>query len=457
MRQWKGNKYLVYREMDMKVKYKRKDLLNMVSSMKKAFEVISAHNNISEEDFVNILTECQNAAIEIGNFVENSFQEGYSIVGELEQYCEAIYQISLLYNDMPKCKQLIKNTKKLLNQIYNDIYAYIPENKKEVIFLPYKASMWDSLESIWMAANARDDIEAYVIPIPYYEKNADGSLGKMHYEGADYPEYVPITDWQAYDIENRRPDAIYIHNPYDDANYVTSVHPKFYSSKLKNYTEMLVYVPYFVAVNDKIVEELCVNPGVLFATKVIVQSEEVRKTYIEEFHKFEKENSCKGIFGVAEEKFLALGSPKYDKILNLKKTDFVLPKEWQDKIDRKDGTTRKIILYNTTIDAMLKNEGMLEKIEQVIETFKQQDDVVLWWRPHPLLQSTLMAMRPQAYEYYMEIVKQFKDEEIGIYDDTVELHRAIAYADAYYGDISSVVELFKQTGKPMMIQNVLKK
>ena len=99
---------------------------------------------------------------------------------------------------------------------------------------------------------------------------------------------------------------------------------------------------------------------------------------------------------------------------------------------------------------------MLEKIEQVIATFKQQDDVVLWWRPHPLLQSTFSAMRPQSYDYYMEIVKRFKDEQIGIYDDTAELHRAIAYADAYYGDVSSVVELFKQTGKPILLQNVLK-
>ena len=32
--------------------------------------------------------------------------------------------------------------------------------------------------------------------------------------------------------------------------------------------------------------------------------------------------------------------------------------------------------------------------------------------------------------------------------------RAIAFSDAYYGDQSSVVELYKKTGKPIMIQNV---
>ena len=41
----------------------------------------------------------------------------------------------------------------------------------EAIFLPYKASMWDSLESVWKAADADPECDAYVIPIPYYDKN----------------------------------------------------------------------------------------------------------------------------------------------------------------------------------------------------------------------------------------------------------------------------------------------
>lgn len=42
----------------------------------------------------------------------------------------------------------------------------------------------------------------------------------------------------------------------------------------------------------------------------------------------------------------------------------------------------------------------------------------------------------------------------GIYDDTPDIDRAIALSDAYYGDMSSVVELYKVTGKPIMIQNL---
>ena len=36
--------------------------------------------------------------------------------------------------------------------------------KKEIVFLPYKASMWDSMESVWKAAAEDDECEVYVVP-----------------------------------------------------------------------------------------------------------------------------------------------------------------------------------------------------------------------------------------------------------------------------------------------------
>ena len=67
-------------------------------------------------------------------------------------------------------------------QIENSIKHEIPE-WREAVFLPYKASMWDSLESVWRAAWEDPDCDAYVIPIPYYDRNPDRSLGELHYEG----------------------------------------------------------------------------------------------------------------------------------------------------------------------------------------------------------------------------------------------------------------------------------
>lgn len=90
----------------------------------------------------------------------------------------------------------------------------------------------------------------------------------------------------------------------------------------------------------------------------------------------------------------------------------------------------------------------------MIEIFKnKRDEAVLLWRPHPLLEATVISMRPDLWEKYSEIVNDFQSEDIGIYDDSADLYRAISIADAYYGDKSSVVQLFVAAGIPVMIQN----
>ena len=157
-----------------------------------------------------------------------------------------------------------------------------------------------------------------------------------------------------------------------------------------------------------------------------------------------------------EEKFLGLGSPKFDKVQNTRKEDLEIPEEWLRIIEKPDGSWKKIIFYNTSIAALLENnEKMLEKMKDVFRIFKEnQDEVALLWRPHPLIKTTVSAMRPQLWIEYEKLVNQYREEGWGIYDATADMDRAVVLSDAYYGDPSSVVQVYKQTRKPMMIQNV---
>lgn len=63
-------------------------------------------------------------------------------------------------------------------------------------------------------------------------------------------------------------------------------------------------------------------------------------------------------------------------------------------------------------------------------------------------------MRPEVLQKYTRLKEQYIAEGWGIYDDTADVDRAIVLSDAYYGDSSSIVQLYKQTGKPVMIQSV---
>ena len=158
-----------------------------------------------------------------------------------------------------------------------------------------------------------------------------------------------------------------------------------------------------------------------------------------------------------EKKFLGLGSPKFDKVLNTKKEDLEIPKEWLKLIQKPDGSWKKIIFYNTTVTALLKyNEKMLDKMKDVFRIFKEnKDEVALLWRPHPLIRATIESMRPQLWHDYMQLVNQYRAEGWGIYDDSADMDRAVILSDAYYGDPSSVVALYERTGKAIMIQNPL--
>lgn len=410
---------------------------------------------------LDLLGQCQDGAIRLGNMIETIEGEGFATVPLLEDYCEVVYQIhEELLQDLPvnietAYDSLCQALRKVEYSVREDIKV-----RKEAVFLPYKASMWDSLESVWQAADEDPECDAYVIPIPYYDKNTDGSFREMHYEGDQYPDYVPITKYDAYDFETRKPDLIFIHNPYDDCNYVTSVHPFFYSKNLKKFTEKLVYIPYFVLSevdpdNQQAVEGIehfCTVPAVVNADKVIVQSEDMKKVYVNVLTKETGENTRP----YWEGKILGLGSPKLDKVLNAADAECSVPEEWKRIVLKEDGSRKKIILYNTSVTALLKQEDkMLRKMESVFRTFKDNwEDVALLWRPHPLIQATIESMRPQLWLDYQKIVEQFRSEGWGIYDDSAELDRAIALSDAYYGDGSSLVQLCQKAGKPVMLQDV---
>lgn len=412
---------------------------------------------------LDLLEQCQSGAVELGTMIEEQEGEGFPTVKLLEDYCEWLYQLyeRIRQGEPVNERKEYKILQKILFPIENSIKNEIPV-RLEAVFLPYKASMWDSLESVFKAADEDPDCEAYVIPIPYYDRNPDGSFGELHYEGDLYPADVPITRYEDYDFEKRQPDRIFIHNPYDDCNYLTSVHPFFYAKNLKHFTEQLIYIPYFVLgeidPDDRQAVEgmkhFCTVPGVLYADKTIVQSENMRRIYVDVLTEFAKGTGADRSYW--EEKILGLGSPKFDKAAGTRKEDVEIPKEWLPVIEKADGSYKKIIFYNTGLTALLQNgEKMLAKLRDVLRIFKEnREEVALLWRPHPLIQTTFRTMRPHLWGEYKEILETYLEEGWGIYDDTPDLDRAIALSDAYYGDGSSVVQLCQSVGMPVMIQNV---
>lgn len=443
-------------------RFQKRQCIEAINLLEEAHgEIIRYAGEGHEEKAAALLEQCQQSAIGIGTLVETAGGEGIEAVRRLEEYCEIVYQFHerLCTGDPGDMRQLQTMLQKPLKEAEDCIRNRI-RTRTEAVFLPYKASMWDSLESVWKAADEDPDCKAIVVPIPYYDKKPDGSLGEMHYEADLFPPDVPVMSYNAYDFEARHPDLVFIHNPYDNKNFVTSIHPFFFSENLKQYTDKLVYIPYFILEEPDPANQAAVSyiqqfstlPAVVNSDYVIVQSEAVARIYVDGLVKCFGESQR----SQWQKKILGLGSPKVDRVCNLRPEDLELPENWRKRIQREDGSRKKVIFYNTTLDAMLeKGDVLVDKMERVFRIFRENsEDVVLLWRPHPLMEETIATMRPQLAERYRRIVEEYKRAEWGIYDDSPDMYRAIAVSDGYYGDISSVVWLYQKTGKPIMLQNV---
>lgn len=395
---------------------------------------VNSYNSDSLDSITNLLTGCQTTAINIGNLIEESEGEGFITVKFLEDYCELVYSINEELRSSGSeinPEKISKKLNKMLLKIENSIKHDIPL-KREAVFLPYKASMWDSLESVWEAADADPDCDAYVIPIPYFDKNPDGSLREEHYEADLFPKDVPITHYSEYDFGQHHPDMIFIHNPYDYGNLVTTIHPFFYAENMKKVTDCLVYIPYF-ATSGGMSRARAWCPVYDYVDYIVIQHESYRNYYSAD---------------IPDEKFLPLGSPKFDKVIRKSENPPEPPQDWKNKIEGK-----RVYFYNTSLSGMLQDTPQfMRKMQYVFEIFKRHKNCCLLWRPHPLFESTLYAMRPECIEVFDALKRDFLKQENWIYDDTPSVEDTIAICDEYIGDsASSVVALFGVAGKPIFI------
>lgn len=416
-------------------KAQKQEMLGRIDSLHQIHEKIKGaleQNNLMLAQ--DMISGAQESAIFLGEDIEKIEGEGHVTVSAIEEYCELLFcvfeEISKNnYNANKIHKTLRRQLIKIENSVKNDISV-----RQEVAFFPYKASMWDSLESIYLAAKADPDCDAYCVPIPYYSMNPDRSFGQMHYEGNEYPENVEITDWQEYNFEERKPDVVYIHNPYDDCNLVTSVHPRFYSHNLKQYTDCLIYVPYYMTSGGMSAgQSFC--PSYMNVDYIVIQSPKFREY-------FDK--------SIPDEKFLPFGSPKADRVIRKCQNPLAPPGEWQEKMAGK-----RVYFYNTSISGMLADtDTFLKKMQYVFDCFEGREDACILWRPHPLLENTFHSMRPQYRQAFEDLKKKFLDNGIGILDTTADIEDSIALSDAYIGDAgTSVTALFGVAGKPIFILN----
>lgn len=398
---------------------------------------------------------CQQMAIDMGTLIEHCKGEEHPVVSVLESFCETIYEVSL--NGV---EEQVQQLLSLMTELGESMKMHILE-RKEAVFLPYKAADWKYMQRVWQAAMKDDACDVYVIPIPYFYKEYDGTFRDMQYEAGLFPENLHVIPYDKFDFALHYPEMIFIQNPYDETDKVMSVHTFFYSANLKKYTEQLVYIPPFVL--EEFTENsyreyfnmmyYCTVPGVVNADKIIVQSENMKRLYVRKLTEFAGEETSI----IWKEKIIGDASTIEELRKNtIQKAMQQIPEEWRKMQKKEDGSHKKVLLYYTGISGFVQyKDKMIDKARKNIEIFTEnREDILVLWKIQPLLKTTLKQTEPELYEQYCTLEQQYLREKIGLKAEKESDEVLIAFSDAYYGEASPLVQLCRNEGKPVMIQQV---
>lgn len=397
----------------------KRQILQLISTINEGLDYAS---NSDLDKSISMLYDCYEGLL----FLSELLKDENKICKFLQRAIDSTQLIISNKQEIDFIGKIKKSLKDLNYLVNNELNTEI-----EIAFMPYKVSMWDSLDSIYREAEKDPNCTCYVVPIPYYEKNTNGELINFCYEGDQFPKDINITLFETYDFEKRQPDIIYIHNPYDEFNYLTTVHPRYFSKNLAQYTNMLVYVPYFIAGSME-TKKFNLLPSYKRVTKIITQSNTQKESYIAS--------------GMGEDRIINLGSPKIDAMLKVERDQKEIPFYWEEIISNK-----KVILFNTGITNLLENaDNWINEIEEILNVFIKNSQSVFIWRPHPLTEITIKTMRPNILEEFEKIVKKVKLANNIIIDKNRDVYPAVAVSDGLISDYSSIMLQYIITGKPIL-------
>ncbi len=385
--------------------------------------------------------DSQQLAIDLGTMIESVKGEGTESVKSLERLCELLYQAG--------CGNTI--TDELTNEV-NVLSANIHDEiigKEDVVFICSFASDFKTFENIYTKYSNDESYDVHVLAVPYFYKDYDGSAKYICYEKDDFPKELNVRDYREFSLELVKPSIICFQDPYDNENPVYSVSMDFYSDKLLELSDKLIYVPPMM-MDDFTVDDgreyknmmyYVTVPGVIHADEIVVNSEAMKAVYVSKLTEFSGE--------------------KYEQIWD-SKIQIVEQTKRNMECDRtsKDENRKKRILFVTSLGRFFEEDiDVIGKLKTVFETFEASKGAVeVRWYIYPGVTATHLLETEQKIpeelrEQLYELKAAHSDILVKMTEDRVDYKELEDESDAYYGDTCPLIRLFQRAKKPVMIMD----
>ena len=421
--------------------------------------LLNKDSGLSYEDIITYLSELQNNIVSFGTLTESIKGEDCNTVKLLEQYLEVIYKVAKYVQKFDEgisyeasaeskyaeCDEEVKDT---FASISDAIDSEIV-NRRSVLFLPVKAKHFSSMRMAYEMETATPDTDVYVMPLPYYYKEYDGSFkDEMHIDTEEFIKAnIPVTDYSRFDLSLLCPEKIYINSAYDEYNMAVSVDTRFYARNVKKYTEKLIYIPYFKLMEfDRAnypcwynMQYYCTVPGVVMADKVYVQSENTRKVYIDKLNEW-------------------VGDEKYTEIWEQKIDVYEESCEEHSEDELRDAGSKKTIVWFVSAGSLAEfGDKYIEKAYRNLDVFAlSKDKLKVLLNSEPFLDEMIKNYSDELYKKWTGFIDEVNRSGIGEVVSQVEEKSVdvLLKATAYYGDPSYICKDFILMKKPVMLQNV---
>ena len=399
----------------------KKRLLPLMDTVAELLELLPtlSEPSVYLKDGVQALTQ-------IASVLEEEGEPGRQALGQARDLARALTQDEL------DLQALLQDVRTLQREIRR-----LPTQLK-VVFMPYKIQMWGTLASIYEAAARDPDCIAHVVPVPYRPlHNGPNGLeaGELIDEGPQFWGKAPVIPYAEYDLEREMPDVIFLHNIYDHYNTLTQVEPAYHTAQLRQYTDMLVYVPYFVSpffIPQPGDPEFWFGlPSLKNVDKVVLAGDFLTEPAVR--------------FGLPREKLLPLGSPKLDSVVRALGSPPPCPREWTERLEN-----RTVFFLNTLYHV----GGVLKVVERVLNLPEQFPNAAVIWRPHPLTETFIRQNYPQYEPHYQALIQQIRGGQgvarHVVLDESPDYLQAMSRADVMLSGSSSLLNTFLLTQKPII-------
>ena len=421
--------------------------------------LLNKDSGLSYEDIITYLSELQNNIVSFGTLTESIKGEDCNTVKLLEQYLEVIYKVAKYvqkFDEGISYEASAESKYAECDEGVKDTFASISEaidseivNRRSVLFLPVKAKHFGSMRMAYEMEAATPDTDVYVMPLPYYYKEYDGSFkDEMHIDTEEFIKAnIPVTDYSRFDLSLLCPEKIYINSAYDEYNMAVSVDTRFYARNVKKYTEKLIYIPYFKLMEfDRAnypcwynMQYYCTVPGVVMADKVYVQSENTRKAYIDKLNEW-------------------AGDEQYTDIWEQKIDVYNESCEEHSEDELRDAGSKKTIVWFVSAGSLAEfGDRYIEKAYRNLDVFAlSKDKLKVLLISEPFLDEMIKTYSDELYKKWTGFIDEFNRSGIGEVVSQVEEKsvEALLKANAYYGDPSYICKDFILMKKPVMLQNV---